>query len=85
MLRQLVLIDKGLLNPGSAVERPGQRTAELLERQLERKKWSTLDTMKVFKCFYTAESSKRKYQQRTLSTQTPTSTSRDSQTNAESL
>ena len=53
-----------LQDPGSAVEKPGQRTAEILERQPQRKKWSTSENKEVMKCFYAAEPSKRGFQQR---------------------
>ena len=51
-------------DPGSAVEQPGQRTAELLEGQPQRKKWSTSENKEVMKCFYAAEPSTRGFQQR---------------------
>ena len=54
----------GLQDPESTVEQLGQRTAELLERQPQRKKWSTSENKKVMKCFYVAEPSKRDFQQR---------------------
>ena len=54
----------GLQDSGSAVEQPGQRTAELLEGQPQRKKWSTSENKEVMKCFYAAEPSKRGFQQR---------------------
>ena len=54
----------GLKDPGSAVEQSGQRIAELLEGQPQRKKWPTSENKKVMKCFYAAEPSKRGFQQR---------------------
>ena len=55
---------KGLQDPGSVVEQPEQRTAELLEGQPQRKKWSTSENKEVMKCFYAAEPSKRGFHQR---------------------
>ena len=49
----------GLQDPGSAVEQPGQRTAELLQGQPQRKKWSTSENKEVIECFYAAEPLKR--------------------------
>ena len=54
----------GFQDPGSAVEQPGQPTAELLEGQPQRKKWSTSENKEVMKCFYAAEPLKRGFQQR---------------------
>ena len=56
----------GLQNPGSAVEQLGQRTAELLDGQSQRKKWSTSENKEVMKCFYATEPSKRGFQQRLI-------------------
>ena len=54
----------GLQDPRFAVEQPGQRTAELLEEQPQKKKWSPSENKEVMKCFYTAEPSKHGFQQR---------------------
>ena len=54
----------GLQDPGFAVEQPGQRTAEPLQGQPQRKKWSAPKNKEVMKCFYAAEPSKRSFQQR---------------------
>ena len=54
----------GLQDPRSATEQPGQRNVELLERQPQRKKWSTSENKEVMKCFYAAEQSKCGFQQR---------------------
>ena len=49
----------GLQDPGSSAEQPGQRTAELLEEQPRRKKWTTSENKDIMRCFYAAEPSKR--------------------------
>ena len=54
----------GLQDPGSSAEQPGQRTAELLEEQPRRKKWTTSENKDIMSCFYAAEPSKRGFQKR---------------------
>ena len=54
----------GLQDPGSSAEQPGQRTAELLEKQPYRKKWTTSENKDIMRCFYAAEPSKHGFQKR---------------------
>ena len=51
-------LKNGLQDLESATGQPRQRTAELLEGQPQRKKWSTSEKKELMKCFYVAEPSK---------------------------
>ena len=53
----------GLQKPGSDVEQSGQRTADLLDGQPQRKKISASGNKERIKCFYTIKPSKRGFQQ----------------------
>ncbi len=57
----------GLQDTGSAAERAGQRTAELLDSQpprQSRKKWSTGENRDVMRCYYASNPSERGYRKR---------------------